>query len=190
MANRESTVESEIKLRVPDPDGMHARLEASGFQISQPRMFEANVVYDTPAGDLRTRGELLRLRRAGDAVVLTYKGKSQNGRHKVREELEITVSDFTTCETILNRLALRPTFRYEKYRTEYRRKQNQGVVVLDETPIGCYLEIEGPPGWIDDVASELGFTEADYITASYGRLYFDHCHATGNPATGMVFTDH
>ena len=59
-------------------------------------------------------------------------------------------------------------FRYEKYRTEFRQPRRAGVAMLDETPVGVYLELEGTPHWIDRTARRLGFQESDYITASYG----------------------
>ncbi len=46
-----------------------------------------------------------------------------------------------------------------------------GVAMLDETPAGVFLELEGPPRWIDRTARRLGFGEADYITASYAELH-------------------
>jgi adenylate cyclase, class 2 len=73
--------------------------------------------------------------------------------------------------TIAERLGFQPVFRYQKYRTEYKQASGSGVATLDETPIGLYLELEGQPAWIDRTAKKLGYTEQDYITSSYGRLY-------------------
>jgi adenylate cyclase class 2 len=58
---------------------------------------------------------------------------------------------------------------------------------LDETPIGEFLELEGEPGWIDRTARELGFSEADYITDTYGALF--EAYRARNPGAGadMVF---
>ena len=50
-----------------------------------------------------------------------------------------------------------------------------GKVLLDETPIGNFLEIEGSPRWIDRTARALGFFDGDYITRSYGYLYLAYC---------------
>ena len=62
------------------------------------------------------------------------------------------------------------------------------VVMLDQTPIGDFLELEGAPRWIDRTARTLGFSSADYITASYGRLYLDYCVENGVEPGNMVFT--
>ena len=49
------------------------------------------------------------------------------------------------------------------------------MATLDETPIGVFVELEGPPDWIDRTARRLGFSPADYIKASYARLYQQWC---------------
>jgi adenylate cyclase class 2 len=50
-----------------------------------------------------------------------------------------------------------------------------GTVTLDETPIGDFLELEGPSDWIDRTARDLGFSTSDYITSSYITLYMEFC---------------
>jgi adenylate cyclase, class 2 len=109
------------------------------------------------------------------------------GKYKEREELEIEVSDPHRLSEMLARLDFIPTFRYEKFRTEYRRPGETGLAMLDETPIGVYLELEGAPAWIDGNARRLGFAESDYSTANYGGLYADYCRKNGLRVTHMTF---
>jgi adenylate cyclase class 2 len=188
MPHGKGTVETEIKLRVPeDPAATRALLEDSGYRILQPRVFEANTLYDTADSALRRRGELIRIRRAGGRSVLTFKSADLPGRHKRREELETEVGDAGVIEAILVRIGLGAKFRYEKYSTEYQR-ESDGIAMLDETPIGVFLELEGRPEWIDSAARELGFTESAYILSSYGALYFEHCRRTGAEPGNMVFS--
>jgi adenylate cyclase class 2 len=78
-------------------------------------------------------------------------------------------------------------FLYEKYRTEYISTIEPGTVTLDETPIGTFLELEGPPDWIDATARRLNFTEADYIVESYGKLYSDYCIKHGLAPADMRY---
>ena len=120
--------------------------------------------------------------------ILTYKGAAAVGKYKERDELEVEVSDPRRLTEMLSRLDFIPTFRYEKYRTEYRRAGEAGSTMLDETPIGVYLELEGAQAWIDRSARRLGFAESDYCTASYGSLYGDYCQKHGLPVTHMTFT--
>src|ERR1700676_1074661 len=88
-------------------------------------------------------------------------------------------------DAILRALGFAPTFRYEKYRAEW--SDGTGQVVLDETPIGNFGEIEGPSRWIDRTARALGITPAYYITQTYAELFFAWKHATGSRATEMTF---
>jgi hypothetical protein len=51
--------------------------------------------------------------------------------------------------------------------------------MMDQTPIGDFIEIEGSAEEIDGIASALGFTRQDYITANYYTL-FRETHKTGH----------
>jgi adenylate cyclase, class 2 len=183
--------ETEIKLAVPDAPSARALLRRAGFRVSRPRVFEANTVFDTTKLALRKSSRLLRVRTAGPKATFTYKGKAAEGvRHKSREELEVELPGAPGAQkisAILERLDYRPVFRYEKYRTEFAEHRRAGTVVLDETPIGVYLELEGTEHWIDRTARRLGFSEDDYITASYGSLYLDWCRAHRRKPGNMVF---
>lgn len=162
-------------------------LRTAGFRVSKRRVFEANTLFDTSRGDLRRTGRLLRVREAGTRGVLTYKGPESEGKYKDREEVEVEVSDPRRLAGILTQLGLVTGFRYEKYRAEYQRHGEGGVVTLDETPVGVYLELEGSPQWIDRTAHRLGFPESAYITTSYYGLYADHCRDLGIQPTHMTF---
>jgi len=182
-----SPTETEIKLAAPNAPAARRLLRAAGFTVSRRRVFESNVIFDTPGLTLRRASELLRLRKAGRIVTVTYKGKPAVARHKSREELELAVADAAAMHAIFQRLGFRPVFRYEKYRTEYRQKRGAGMATLDETPVGTYMELEGAPAWIDRMALRLGFGEPDYITASYAGLYLEWCRKKGVKPTNMIF---
>jgi adenylate cyclase class 2 len=179
--------ETEIKLAVPDVKTARRLLRAAGFVVSRRRVFESNVIFDTPRLVLRRASTLLRLRQAGRLITVTYKGKPAVARHKSREELELTVANAATMGAIFGRLGFRPVFRYEKYRTEYRQHRGGGMATLDETPVGIYVEVEGAPAWIDRTARGMGFRESDYITASYARLYLEWCRRNRVKPSNMVF---
>ena len=121
-------------------------------------------------------------------MVLTWKGPGASGPHKDREEWETGVESFAEMQRILEHLGYTPTFRYEKFRTEFRQKgESGGVVTLDETPIGTFLELEGPGTWIDRTAQFLGFRKEDYVLESYGSLYLAYCARRGLQPANMVF---
>jgi adenylate cyclase class 2 len=98
------------------------------------------------------------------------------------------VADGKKLDAILRALGYAPSFRYEKFRAEWIDKTNgKGHVVVDETPIGNFCEIEGPPRWIDETAKKLGVTPADYITKNYAGLFLDWKAKTKSHAEEMTF---
>lgn len=182
-----SSHETEIKFRIAEVEAMRDRLRKQGFQEITPRTHEMNVLFDLPGRPLRARGDILRIRKYGDSWVLTHKGKAtgNSGPHKVRVETETRVEDGAKLEAILRALQFEPVFRYEKFRAEW--KHGRGHVVIDETPIGNFGEIEGPAEWIDQVARDLGIAKSDYLTDTYAGLFFAWKERTGSPAAEMTF---
>jgi adenylate cyclase class 2 len=73
-------------------------------------------------------------------------------------------------EALLGRLGFQPVFRYQKYRETYR--WGQVEIVVDETPVGTFLEIEGPIAAIHETARALGFGPERYLAESYPSLFF------------------
>jgi adenylate cyclase, class 2 len=177
--------EIEIKFGVSNLRTLNRKLQAAGFRLVTRRTHEMNTLYDLPGEVLRSRKELLRLRKYGLLWTLTHKAKGKVGRHSSREELETSVGDGPKMELILRALGYAPSFRYEKFRAEW--TDGKGQVVVDETPVGNFCEIEGPPRWIDAVAKKLGVKPEDYITKNYATLFADWKQATGSRATEMTF---
>jgi len=62
-------------------------------------------------------------------------------------------------------------------------------VVLDETPIGNFGEIEGPPDWIDRTAEMLGINTGQYITSNYATLFLDWKKRSHSKAQQMTFQE-
>ena len=179
--------EVEVKFQVADLTGLSARLEQSGFRLVTPRAREINTLYDQPGAKLRRRGALLRLREFGPKWTLTYKDKSSSsgGRHKSRREIETAVENGEAAGRIVEALGFAPSFRYEKFRSEW--TDGAGHVVVDETPIGDYAEIEGQPKWIDATAGLLGVKPDEYITLSYTELFVAWKRRTKSKAAEMTF---
>ena len=180
--------EVEIKLRVASARDAVDRIEKLGAVLHRPREFEDNLVYDLPSRVLRNAKQLLRLRREGSAVTLTFKSKAPGKhRHKVYVEHETRVEDGDELHRILTALGYSPWYRYQKYRSIYRLEELE--ITVDETPIGCYVELEGEPGAIDRVADRLGFTTDDYIRATYHELHEADATERGVPVGDMVFAE-
>jgi adenylate cyclase class 2 len=205
--------ETEIKLRITKVAEFHRALAKLGVRSAaggSGRIHERNILFDTASGKLKKRGQLLRIRtetpaargRRGNGirrVLLTFKGPvgtrergGGRGPYKVREELELQVSDGEALASILHGLGMRPWFRYEKFRTKYHlpKAQRWGqylVIDLDETPIGTFVELEGPARAIDRAAKALGFANRDYLVANYFVLYRERCRQRGEKPGDMLF---
>jgi len=179
--------EIEIKFRVADLRALNRKLRAAGFRLVTPRTHELNTLYDLPGEILRQRKQLLRIRKYGRTWTLTHKSGTTRGRHSSRIELETGVADGKKLDLILRALGYTPTFRYEKFRAEW--SDGKGHVVVDDTPIGNFCEIEGPSRWIDATAKKLRVTPADYITKNYATLFSDWKLQTKSSATEMTFKE-
>ena len=182
--------EIEIKLRLPsDISKIRRTLRKLGFRVAVARSHEFNTLFDNPKDSLGKQGKLIRIRRVGRHALLTYKGPSKSVRYKKRHELEVYVSDAELLEKMFKNIGYQPVFRYEKFRTEFAKPSDEsGNVMLDETPVGNFLELEGTPRWIGRTAKLLGFSQADYITGSYGYLHMLYCREHGLKSKDMLFT--
>ena len=185
------SIEIEVKFRVHNPKALEAALARLGFHCETPRTFERNTLFDTQDHRLRSARQILRLRRYGERTVLTHKQTTPNdspdARHKERIETETTVEDGDAVAAIFAALGYTPAFVYEKWRSEW--ADGAGHCVVDETPIGQYAELEGPPEWIDRTLAALGVDQADVTTLSYGRLFEQWQQHTGSAAQNMSFAE-
>jgi adenylate cyclase, class 2 len=211
-----SNREIEIKLRVTNVPALRRRLKQLKARQITPRTHELNTLYDTPKKNLSRHGQIIRIRveyppsrssqnREAPRIeaILTYKGPAQNksnkppalgqskrtNRYKVKEEFEVDISDAEQMRRILSALHLRPSFRYEKFRTTYVLKDLRNLKIeLDETPIGTFLELEGSPSTINRAAKRLGYIPSQYITQTYGDLYIADSRRHGSKPTDMLFS--
>jgi len=179
--------ETEIKLKLDAPIArVAARLRSLGATLHQPRHFEDNIILDDSRGRLRRGGSLLRVRLTPAGSILTFKGPRRIiGGAKTRVEIETDVSDGALLLRILDRVGMKCTFRYQKLRTVYRRAPI--LITLDETPIGNYLEMEGPVGRITRFAGRLGFERGRFITATYHELFLSYRKTHHVKSKDMVF---
>jgi adenylate cyclase class 2 len=190
--------EIELKFPVADPETLQSRLPRLGFHLATPRTYEHNTLYDTPNRDLRGRREVLRIRQYGSLCTVTHKrlpdqrDPVDTTRYKIRIETETIVAEREAMSEIFHQIGYDPVFIYEKYRTEWSHPISPASdaaahLVIDETPIGTYAELEGPTDWIDRTLVELGIDPATCLTDSYGKLFLDWKQRTGSPAEHLTF---
>lgn len=184
--------ETEIKLVVAQAGDVRKLLRRAGFRVRHRRSFEHNLVFDTSDRILVRRGCLLRLRTYAGQHWLTFKRPGgAPTQFKVREEFETAVEQPSVLREVFAALGLEPVFRYEKYRTVFEgsSRWRGGEVMLDETPIGTYVELEGSRRWIERVASTVFGAGPDaYIVKNYAALHIDWCRERGRPFGDMVFS--
>lgn len=212
--------EREIKLKIEDVKGFRRLLKKLGARPianGSGRAHEENVIFDTPQGGLAKHGQLLRIRtetpegrgnskksKSKPRILLTFKRPvarpvgsdaqhPSDGSHKVREEIEMEVTDAATLTTIFEGLGMSGWFRYEKFRTTFRLPATKAwarglLIELDETPIGTFVELEGPAMAIDRAAAELGYSKRDYVLKNYLTLYVEECRRRGDQPIHMLFS--
>ena len=184
--------EIEMKFVVHDIADFRAKVEQLGLRLETERTFESNTLYDTDGRELRAKTQVLRLRTYGKRCVLTHKrvpdGGSDDARYKTRIETETEVQDCGAVAEIFLQLGFVAAFTYEKFRTEWTDTEG-GHLVLDETPIGVYAELEGPTDWIDRMTERLEVGESDRSTASYGTLFLQWKEETGSEANHLTFEE-
>jgi adenylate cyclase class 2 len=200
--------EREIKLRIAGLPALRRALRRLGARVARPRLHERNVLFDTPEDALASREQLLRIRtelslgrgrKECTRSLVTFKrplaiSEPSKGaeRHKVREEIELEIPDPKALAMIFEALGMRSWFQYEKFRTTFRLPASNAwakglLIELDETPIGVFLELEGPANAIDRAAKALGFTSRDYVLANYMTLYREYCRGRGEEPSDMLF---
>ena len=197
--------------------GALKRISARPVDPARARVHEENIIFDTPESRLANRGQLLRIRTEtpemhGESnaqppkkrVILTFKqpmpesfdtttGGEAEGPYKVRDEIELEVADAANLARIFEGLGMQGWFRYEKYRTTFQLPDSEAwarglLIELDETPIGTFVELEGPAEAIDQAAEMLGYSKHDYVLNTYLRLYLEDCRRRGEQPTHMLFS--
>ena len=178
--------EIEVKLYVNDLKKVKMRLQDLKAHLIQPRTHEINFRYDLPDGSLRAKGQVLRLRRDTNTI-LTYKGPSNiiDGVFS-RTELETTMGDLETAQHLLEALGYVQILIYEKSRAVY--DLNGCHVMLDQLPIGDFVEIEGADASsIRKTSLLLGLDFESAVGVGYVRLFEIYNSNYGFPLSDLTF---
>jgi adenylate cyclase class 2 len=162
--------EIEIKIPVERLEEVRSRLKETGAELVHEAAREYNVLFDSADSDLTRRGEALRIRRWGGRAVLTFKGPATfQGPIKIREELETEIGDSDLVAALFERLGFRPWIRYEKDRESW--SIEGAAVTLDHTPMGDFVEIEGPKTRLGEIAARLHLDVLKAVKGSYVSLW-------------------
>lgn len=185
-------LEIEAKVRVDDHEPVRARLKALGARFIG-RYVETNYILDLPDGSLRDRGCGLRVREMcveqGEpaAATMTYKGPRRESTMKVREEIEVEVSDGGTALAIVQAIGFETVVSYRKRRERW--ELDGCLFELDEVPmLGWFVEIEGADeATIQRTMNKVGLGSAVHVSKSYVGLLAEACRAAGRSTIGIGF---
>ena len=140
-------------------------------------VFEENFLHR--GGTLDERSAALRIRKTADTTTLTYKEKLRDDdgiKHKI--EYETDVADADATEKIIEMLGYHLSVVYEKHRKTW--KLNDVEVVLDELPLGQYMEIEGTTDAINAAENILYVKKLEVEPRGYPSLTVKFGKLVGN----------
>ncbi|MDX2437957.1 MAG: class IV adenylate cyclase [Acidobacteriota bacterium] len=181
-------IETELKIPVADLAMIRSRLAVLDARLISESKREVNLLLDTRDHELSGRGCVLRLRKYGDLRILTFKGPaSYDGPIKVRPEHEVLIEDLEKMQTVLEALGFVGVARYEKDRETWRAGPVE--IVLDHTPMGDFVEVEGPSELLESVTRSLGLDPHHAVRGSYMSLWteFRACNSEMKLPPDMVF---
>jgi adenylate cyclase class 2 len=182
-------IETESKFPVDDFSRVESNLRRHGT-LAVPWHFERNQVFDSPQGELRSRGFLLRLRNALTTTLTVKRPLAQHTRLpglKQLEEIECAVHDSHAMESILQALGYQEILVYEKFRSQW--KVQKTTVCLDLLCFGTFVEIEGTGSDIPATATLVGLDPQTAISANYHTLFHQYLTRQNLPITNsFVFS--
>lgn len=179
MENREI----EVKIKIDNLKELKDRILKLNPK-QEGKSFDEDVYYDYDDRRIRNADKVFRLR---NNKIVAFKGPQTGKKVMDREEIEMEV-DGDKFREIMSKLGIKPIRKKQKYRETF--KFDEGEVLIDETPIGNYLEIEGPEEFIINMTKKLGFSEKDHIIKTYSQLGREYYKKKKVPFDGnMVFKD-
>jgi predicted adenylyl cyclase CyaB len=189
--------EIEAKFRLEHVAALRARLAALGAQCIGT-VLETNLILDTPARQLLSRGCGLRIRVAqpldepgARRVTLTYKGPPDADLRasgiKAREEIETEAADDVRLVALFAGLSFAPVLYYEKRRENWHLAG--AAVTLDELPeLGWFVEIEAADvRVVESLRVQLGLGQTVPVTETYVELTARHGTPDADGTRGLRF---
>lgn len=175
-------LEVEVKFYLSDIPPVRDRILDLGAEC-KGRFFETNIRFEDENKTLKRKRSLLRLRKDASAK-LTFKSPpiAPDTQFKVRRELEVEVSDFSTMNRILEELGFHKEQVYEKWRETF--VLGTTHFCIDTMPYGDFLEIEGEKTEIRKLADQLDLKWEKRILTNYLAMF-----RTVREKLGLSFSD-
>jgi adenylate cyclase class 2 len=156
--------EIEVKILGIKPEAIRQKLNALGAHHHFSGELHA-LFFDYPDARIKEKGDVLRLRKEGDEIILAYKKQVSKEGTKIMEEHETAISNFEEIQEILAYLGVKAVKSNRKFREEYVLKNSK--IVIDDYKddmghIPPFIEIESPSeGELYELAALLGFRRED-----------------------------
>lgn len=169
-------IEKKYRLTKQQRDHVVRRLRDVGARVVRSEEFEENTLYS--GGTLQRGTSVLRLRRAGERALLTYKERypGSSAIKRQREE-ETEIADVEAMQAILEALGFTPVLVYEKRRETWCFREVE--VVIDELSFGLFMEIEGEEKEIEAAERELGIDGFPAEHSTYPQLATENGRRVG-----------
>jgi adenylate cyclase class 2 len=168
--------EVEQKFPVADLTAVRQQLTELGAACGEP-VLEVECYFAHPARDFGQTDEALRIRRAGSANFITYKGPKLDASTKTRRELELPLADEEEAARqfaeLLVTLGFRPLpeVRKRRRRAKVRWQAESVEVTLDDVEgVGLFVElelmvaeeaVEGAKACLASLAARLGLSGSE-----------------------------
>ncbi|MHC1773614.1 MAG: class IV adenylate cyclase [Flexilinea sp.] len=189
IKSHSANLEIEAKFPLESAADFLCVIEGMRLPCIQRDFRELNLRFDTPDRRLSKTHQVLRLRKDDESIILTYKGsETKTKKIAIREEIETRVSDYDQMKLILQNLGYEEFFIYEKIRSTYR--LGETLLMIDHTPVGDFLEIEGPnEKLIKSSAKKLGVDWKTRTSKGYQKLFIEWAEAVHYKGRDMLFAE-
>jgi adenylate cyclase class IV len=160
-------IEVELKCVVDDAARRRAAIEAAGATLTYEGRL-ADRRYDTPEHALAARDHVLRVREYGRGgerrAELDWKGPTRyDGGYKVREELDVPVTEPDALAMLLDRLGYVVTIAIDREIAQY--DFGGAMIRFERYPrMDDLVEVEGPPEQIERAIAALGLPRAGFTS--------------------------
>lgn len=168
--------EIEVRFLEIDKDALVARLYELGAVDKGEHLLKEVICYDKELAWQDVGTKILRVRKGGDGVLMTYKDRPGGDTIDGTVEIELAVSDFDTAVLFLE------TIGYPAYRHQQKLRHTfvlDGVMVeIDTWPkIPTYVELEGESEQsLKDATQKLGMDWADAVTDNPRKVIEERYH--------------
>ncbi len=160
--------EIEARFLIKDLMQFIEALNRVGASCIHSRYLEINELFDTPDKKLNHNFEILRLRTDWKQKITYKRALTFN----IRDEIEFEVSDIDAARAVINALGYERYLLFEKYRSAY--VWQGATITIDETAIGCFVEIEDQS--LEIIEEKAGFLNLDWdaqVRKSYYNCFID-----------------